>query len=98
MLGKAKHLAKYTEELAASELHWGVDDQDTLEWLIDEVERANKKVLEAMINTRNKTASRCSEIADNAKYNDHLSPSDYEEACLDIYDKICEEFNLPKAD
>lgn len=37
MLEKAKKLAKYTESLAVTE-HWGVDDQDTLEWLITEVE------------------------------------------------------------
>jgi len=38
LLEKAKKLAKHTEQLATTP-HWGVDDQDTLEWLIAEVEK-----------------------------------------------------------
>ncbi|MDY0164309.1 hypothetical protein [Desulfobotulus sp.] len=37
MLEKAKKLARHTEGLAAGP-GWGVDDQDVLEWLINEVE------------------------------------------------------------
>ena len=41
MLEKARKLARYTEELAATP-HWGVDDQDTLEWLISRAEELEK--------------------------------------------------------
>ena len=37
-LDKARKLAKYTESLATRP-DWGVDDQDTLEWLITMVDR-----------------------------------------------------------
>ncbi len=36
-IDKAKKLAKYTESLATGH-DWGVDDQDTLEWLITKAE------------------------------------------------------------
>ena len=42
-LQKAKALARHTESLAATK-HWGVDDQDTLEWLIAEVDRLQNEV------------------------------------------------------
>jgi hypothetical protein len=42
MLAKARMLAKHTESLAATR-HWGVDDQETLEWLITEVEQWQQK-------------------------------------------------------
>lgn len=42
MLEKAKNLAKHTETLAETK-HWGVDDQDVLEWLISEVEQWQQK-------------------------------------------------------
>ncbi len=37
MLEKAKKLAKYTGRLPAG-TKWGVDDQDILEWLIEQAE------------------------------------------------------------
>ena len=37
LIEKAKKLAKYTEGLAETP-HWGVDDQDTLDWLICQFE------------------------------------------------------------
>lgn len=48
----------------------------------------------AILSERQNTANICAEIADNQKYNAHSSPSDYEDACLDIYYKIMETFNL----
>lgn len=41
MIEKAKKLARYTEELASGS-DWGVDDQDTLEWLISQAEENDK--------------------------------------------------------
>jgi len=73
-------------------------------WLAEELEKATETIDRERLlyadGLRKRTvevATRCAEIADEAKYNAHSSPSDYEEACLDIYDKICEEFNLPTA-
>ena len=67
---KAKELAKYTEALAATE-HWGVDDQDCLEWLISEVERLQtinktyEETLGKMLGEWQKEiATRCAEIAE----------------------------------
>lgn len=37
LIEKAKKLARYTEGLAETP-YWGVDDQDTLEWLISQFE------------------------------------------------------------
>ncbi len=56
MLRKAKKLAKHTEELAATR-HWGVDDQDTLEWLIAQVEAKNKPLNQAI--TTESQMSKC---------------------------------------
>lgn len=42
MIDKAKKLARYTEGLASGP-DWGVDDQDTLEWLILQAEENAKK-------------------------------------------------------
>lgn len=52
VIKKAKSLEKYGEELAATE-HWGVDDQDTLSWLVDRaiacsqlVERLEEEIIQ----------------------------------------------------
>lgn len=39
----------------------------------------------------------CARIADDHKYKTNESPGPYEDACLDVYDAIIAEFNLPKA-
>jgi len=73
-------------------------------WLAEELEKATETIdrerliyADCIRKIKEEVATRCAEIADSAKYNTSESPSDYENACLDIFDAISKEFNLPKA-
>jgi hypothetical protein len=77
-------------------LQQGFEEIDkNFEWLITEIEQLQKvEIPAAYKDGYNDAAQQCTEIADNAKYNTRMSPSVYEDACLDIYDAICKEFGI----
>ncbi len=95
MIEKAKKLAKYTEGLVAGP-GWGVDDQDTLEWLIDEVERQRGE-----IETAKQTINDYNSIVDTAvnAYHGVKPPAHKYPFAEKIYDMKSEfdRRNMPKA-